>query len=298
LQDAQPYVRFNYSKGLDLRARVPEGLDRKEAELFLKLDPGRLPHHIAIIMDGNGRWAKRRHLPRIAGHRAGAEAVRSTVETAARIGVPALTLYAFSEENWKKRPKAEVGFLMELLKRYLKGEVPTLNENNIRLNYIGRQHELPVDVQQRMDWAREATAGNTGMTLTLALNYSARTELIDAFSSIMQAASYNGGLSHVDISEELVSRNLYTRNLPELDFVIRTSGEMRLSNFLLWQVAYAEIYVTDMLWPDFRGVHLLEAISEFQKRERRYGGLAENDTNHLRSCKKEHQAKTEQVTAK
>lgn len=249
-------------------------------------------------MDGNGRWAKRRHLPRIAGHRAGAEAVRSTVETAARIGVPALTLYAFSEENWKKRPKTEVTFLMELLKRYLKGEVPTLNENNIRLNYIGRQHELPRDVQERMEWAREATAGNTGMTLTLALNYSARTELIDAFLSIMQVASRNGGVSHLDISEEMVSRNLYTRNLPELDFVIRTSGEMRLSNFLLWQVAYAEIYVTNMLWPDFRGVHLIEAIAEFQKRERRYGGLVENNTNHLRSSEDAHDPKAAQVTAK
>ncbi len=279
-------------------ARVPEGLNRKEAELFLKLDPGRLPHHIAIIMDGNGRWAKRRHLPRIAGHRAGAEAVRSTVETAARIGVPALTLYAFSEENWKKRPRTEVGFLMELLKRYLKGEVPTLNENNIRLNYIGRQHELPPDVQDRMNWAREATAGNTGMTLTLALNYSARTELIDAFSAIMQAAARNGGLSHLNVSEDLVSSNLYTRNLPELDFVIRTSGEMRLSNFLLWQVAYAEIYVTNMLWPDFRGVHLLEAISEFQKRERRYGGLIENNSNHLSSSVEAHDSKSAQVTAK
>jgi undecaprenyl diphosphate synthase len=281
-----------------LRARVPEGLDRKETEVFSKLDTARLPHHIAIIMDGNGRWAKRRHLPRIAGHRAGAEAVRSTVETAARIGVRALTLYAFSEENWKKRPKAEVGFLMELLKRYLKGEVPTLNENNIRLNYIGRQHELPPDVQERMRWAQEATSHNTGMTLTLALNYSARTELIDAFSSIMKAASLNGGLSHLDISEDMVSQNLYTGNLPELDFVIRTSGEMRLSNFLLWQVAYAEIYVTNMLWPDFRGVHLLEAIAEFQKRERRYGGLVENDTNHLRSADEVSEIKAVQVTAK
>jgi undecaprenyl diphosphate synthase len=281
-----------------LRVRVPEGLNRKETEVFLKLDPERLPHHIAIIMDGNGRWAKRRHLPRIAGHRSGAEAVRSTVETAARIGVPALTLYAFSEENWKKRPKTEVAFLMELLKRYLKNEVPTLNKNNVRLNYIGREHELPPDVQDKMNWAREATAANTGMTLTLALNYSARSELIDAFSSIVQGASRNGGLSHLEISEEMVSRHLYTNNLPELDFVIRTSGEMRLSNFLLWQVAYAEIYVTNILWPDFRGVHLIEAIAEFQKRERRYGGLVENDTNHMHSSDETREPNTARLTAK
>jgi undecaprenyl diphosphate synthase len=264
-----------------LRASIPEGLDRKAAEVYSKLDPSRLPHHIAIIMDGNGRWAKRRHLPRIAGHRAGAEAVRSTVETAARVGIPALTLYAFSEENWKKRPKTEVAFLMELLKRYLKQEVPTLNKNNIRLNYIGRQHELPPDVQGRMKWAREATSQNTGMVLTLALNYSARTEILDAFQSIVSVAMKNGGLSHLEFTEEALNRHLYTGSLPELEFVIRTSGEMRLSNFLLWQVAYAEIYVTNMLWPDFRGLHLLEAIAEFQKRERRYGGLPDNGTNRV-----------------
>jgi undecaprenyl diphosphate synthase len=280
-----------------LRASLPEGLDRKEAEIYSKLDPTRLPHHIAIIMDGNGRWAKRRHLPRIAGHRAGAEAVRSTVETAARIRVPALTLYAFSEENWKKRPRTEVTFLMELLKRYLKQEVPTLNKNNIRLNYIGRQHELPSDVRERMDWARESLAHNTGMVLTLALNYSARTEIVDAFQSLVKAAANNGGMSHLDVTEEAINRHLYTSQLPELDFVIRTSGEMRLSNFLLWQVAYAEIYVTNMLWPDFRGVDLLDAIAEFQKRERRYGGLIEKveDTS---AADESHQKGAVHVTAK
>src|SRR5215471_6276122 len=161
-----------------LHDKVPAGMDRKEAEIYLRLDPKRLPQHIAIIMDGNGRWARRRHMPRVAGHRAGVAAVRSTVETAARIKIPALTLYAFSEENWKKRPKSEVDFLMRLLCRYLKAEVPTLNANNIRLEYIGRQQELPDAVQERMEWAREATAKNTGMVLTLALNYSARTELV------------------------------------------------------------------------------------------------------------------------
>jgi undecaprenyl diphosphate synthase len=256
-----------------LQATFPAGLDRKEIEVYLRLDPRRLPKHIAIIMDGNGRWARRRHMPRIAGHRAGVAAVRSTVETAARIHIPALTLYAFSEENWKKRPKSEVDFLMRLLCRYLKAEIPTLNNNNIRLEYIGRQHELPPDVQRQMGWARQETASNTGMVLTLALNYSARSELVDAFQSLVQAAASNGGLQHLRVDENSISRHLYTRNLPDPDLVIRTSGEMRLSNSLLWQLAYAEIYVTQTLWPDFRGVHLLEGIAEFQKRERRYGGL-------------------------
>jgi undecaprenyl diphosphate synthase len=256
-----------------LHDKVPAGLDRKETEMYRRLDPRRLPKHIAIIMDGNGRWAKRRHMPRVAGHRAGVEAVRSTVETAARIHIPALTLYAFSEENWKKRPASEVGFLMGLLSRYLKAEVPTLNKNNIRLEYIGRQHELPSAVQERLVWARAATSRNTGMVLTLALNYSARSELVDAFHSILDAAARNGGVDHVRIDEDTVSRHLYTRHLPDPDLVVRTSGEMRLSNFLLWQLAYAEIYVTATLWPDFRGLHLLEGIAEYQKRERRYGGL-------------------------
>jgi len=260
-----------------LQDKVLTGLDRKETEIYRRLDPGRLPKHIAIIMDGNGRWAKRRHMPRVAGHRAGVTAVRSTVETAARIGIPALTLYAFSEENWKKRPEREVHFLMGLLSRYLKAEVPTLNKNNIRLEYIGRQHELPWEVQERMAWASDATARNSGMVLTLALNYSARSELVDAFRSIVDAAAQNGGLDHLQIDEDTVARHLYTRHLPDPDLVVRTSGEMRLSNFLLWQIAYAEIYVTPTLWPDFRGVHLLEGIAEYQKRERRYGGLNHGD---------------------
>ena len=264
---------------ITLRDKVPKGLNHKEAEVYRHLDPTRLPKHIAIIMDGNGRWARRRHMPRIAGHRAGVAAVRSTVETAARIRIPALTLYAFSEENWKKRPADEVGFLMSLLGRYLKAEVPILNENNIRLEYIGRPHELPGSVQERMSWAREATARNTGMVLTLALNYSARTELVDAFRSMVSAASQNGGIDHLHIDEDEVSKHLYTRDLPDPDLVVRTSGEMRLSNFLLWQLAYAEIYVTPTLWPDFRGLHLLEGIADYQKRERRYGGLNHNDSH-------------------
>ena len=262
-----------------MHATVPPGLDRKETEAYLRLDPGTLPKHIAIIMDGNGRWARRRHLPRVAGHRAGVAAVRSTIETAARVGVPCLTLYAFSEENWKRRPKTEVDFLMKLLSRYLKLEVPTLLKNNVRLEYIGRRAELPASVQERMEWARLQTAKNTGLVLTLALNYSARSEIVDAFRSLAAAAARNGGLEHILIDEDAIAQHLYTRNLPDPDLVIRTSGEMRLSNFLLWQLAYAEIFVTPTLWPDFRGLQLLEAIAEYQKRERRYGGLG-SDLHH------------------
>jgi undecaprenyl diphosphate synthase len=262
-----------------LPTSVITGLDRKEQELFAALDRKRLPHHIAIIMDGNGRWAKKRHLPRVAGHKRGVEAVRGTAETAARIGIPWLTLYAFSVENWKRRPKTEVAFLMRLLQTYLKSEVSTFNDNNIRLEYIGRQHELPTDVQDVMHWAQDETSKNTGMVLTLALNYGARSELADAFNSILDAASKNGGLEHLrkqSIDEETIGKHLYTSHLPDPDLVIRTSGEMRLSNFLLWQLAYSEIYVTETLWPDFDGKHLLEAIRNFQKRERRFGGLTEH----------------------
>jgi undecaprenyl diphosphate synthase len=259
-----------------LRHTVPAGMGRKEADAYLRLDPQRLPRHIAIIMDGNGRWARRRHMPRVAGHRAGVEAVRGTVETASRIGIPVLTLYAFSEENWKKRPKSEVDFLMRLLCRFLKAEVKSLASNNIRLEYIGRKEELPEVVQREMEEASEATRSNTGMVLTLALNYSARSEIVDAFRSLAEAASRNGGLSHLEVDEQAISEHLYTSHLPDPDLVIRTSGEMRLSNFLLWQLAYAEIYVTQTLWPDFNGLHLLESIEEYQKRERRYGGLGKD----------------------
>jgi undecaprenyl diphosphate synthase len=270
-----------------LRHTVPAGMDRKESDVYLRLDPARLPKHIAIIMDGNGRWARRRHMPRVAGHRAGVAAVRSTVETAARIGIPALTLYAFSEENWKKRPRSEVDFLMRLLCRYLKAEIKTLNENNIRLEYIGRKHELPESVQREMEYASHATRTNTGMVLTLALNYSARSEIVDAFQSLAEAAARNGGLSHFKVDEQSISEHLYTRHLPDPDLVIRTSGEMRLSNFLLWQLAYAEIYVTPTLWPDFRGTQLLESIEEYQSRERRYGGLGQ-DPGHAAEHAKVH----------
>ena len=252
--------------------KAPEGMSRPEAEAYARLDLSRLPEHVAIIMDGNGRWARKRHLPRVAGHKAGVDAVRSTVETAARIHIPALTLYAFSNENWR-RPETEVTFLMRLLRYYLSHEVPNLNKNNIRLEYIGRTHELPAEVQERMRWAQEVTSKNTGLRLTLALNYSSRLELVDAFKALAGAAAKNGGLSHVKIDEDAIARHLYTSHLPDPDLLIRTSGEMRLSNFLLWQAAYTEIYVTPLLWPEFRGVNLLEAVADYQKRERRYGGL-------------------------
>jgi undecaprenyl diphosphate synthase len=255
-----------------LHTIAPAGLSRKQAELFAKLDPERLPQHIAVIMDGNGRWAQRRHLPRIAGHRQGVQAVRDIIKLASRIHLPAMTLFAFSVENWK-RPKSETSFLMALLRSYLKKEVPLMNEFNVRLRYIGRIHELPPAVQERMAWAEEQTSKNTGTIMTLALNYGARAELIDAFRSIVDAAAKNGGLAELKIDEEMVSRHMYAADLPDPDLVIRTSGEMRLSNFLLWQLAYTEIYVTPTLWPDFDGVHLLEALADFQRRERRYGNV-------------------------
>lgn len=259
-----------------MRTIAPPGLDRKEAEIFSQLDPRQIPRHIAIIMDGNGRWAKRRHLPRIAGHRKGVEAVRFVVETASRIHLPALTLYAFSAENFQRRPATEISFLMKLLQKYLKDELPLMQRNNIRLSFIGRYQLLPPEVQDRMAWAKEQTAKNTGMVMTLALNYGSRSEIVDAFQSMLNAAANNGGIGHLKIDEETVGQHLYTHNLPELDLVIRTSGELRLSNFLLWQAAYAELYVTKTFWPDFRGAHLLEAIADYQQRERRYGGLVES----------------------
>lgn len=263
-----------------LQLIVPSGLDHKEAELFSRLDSSQFPKHIAIIMDGNGRWARRRHLPRIAGHKRGVEAVRYVVETASRIKLPALTLYAFSAENFLRRPSAEINFLMKLLHSYLKNELPLMQRNNIRLSFIGRCSQLPESVQERMAWALEETRDNTGMVLTLALNYGSRSEIVDAFHSMVHAARNNGGIDHLlDIDENTVNRHLYTRDLPELDLVIRTSGELRLSNFLLWQAAYAELYLTKTFWPDFRGIHLLEAIADFQQRDRRYGGLSDSNGN-------------------
>jgi len=240
-----------------------------EAQLLAQIDLERLPQHIAVIMDGNGRWANRRRLPRIAGHRAGIRAVRQAVEACARLGVPYLTLYAFSVENWK-RPHAEVKLLMELLREYLKKEIGELNKQNIRLGVIGRIAELSGPVQRDLQHALEETRHNSGLRLTLALNYGARAELIDAVRSLVENLKRNGNLT---IDETTLSEYLYTRDLPDPDLLIRTSGEMRLSNFLLWQAAYSEIWVTDTLWPDFTQQDLFRAILDFQKRERRYGGL-------------------------
>jgi undecaprenyl diphosphate synthase len=225
-------------------------------------------------MDGNGRWAGHRSLKRFLGHQQGANAVQLVTETASRIGLPWLTLYAFSLENNLRRPRAEVNFLMRLLKTYLESNLGRMMDNNVRMKYIGRTHELPPEVQDKMRWAEEATAGNTGTTLTLALNYGGRSEIVDAFRSL--AAEID--LKHTSpgrITEEDIHRHLYTAHMPDPDLLIRTSGEMRLSNYLLWQIAYTEIFVTERLWPDFRGIHLLEAIADFQRRERRYGGLSE-----------------------
>ena len=247
----------------------------EEARLLELLDLQRLPRHVAVIMDGNGRWAQKRHLPRIAGHRSGTQTARSTIETCARLHIEALTLYAFSVENWR-RPKAEIDFLMQLLREYLRQEMPLIQKNNIRMRFLGRIHELPAGVQNDVREAMEKTAGNQGMTLCVALNYGGRAEIVDAVNAILaeERTSLAASLSH-RVTEEELARHLYSDGLPDPDLLIRTSGEMRVSNFLLWQIAYAEIVVTETLWPDFNRTRLLEALVEFQKRERRYGGIRE-----------------------
>jgi undecaprenyl diphosphate synthase len=242
----------------------------EEAELLAKLDLGRLPRHVAVIMDGNGRWAQRKHLPRVAGHKVGTQTARSTIETCARLKIEALTLYAFSVENWR-RPKAETDFLMQLLREYLRTEMPLIQRNNIRMRFLGRSQELPAGVQQDMRNAEEKTAGNGGMVLCLALNYGGRAEIVDAANALLAERNAQG--SRAPVTEEELSRRLYTAGLPDPDLMIRTSGEMRVSNFLLWQIAYAEILVTETLWPDFNRARLLESFVEFQKRDRRYGGI-------------------------
>jgi undecaprenyl diphosphate synthase len=254
--------------------RIDE-LSPEERAVYATLKPGCLPQHVAIIMDGNGRWAGHRLLKRFQGHQQGAKSVQLVTETASRIGLPWLTLYAFSLENNLRRPRAEVNFLMRLLRSYLESNMQRMMDNNVRMRYIGRTHDLPPEVQEKMLWAEETTARNTGTTLTLALNYGARSELVDAFRSLAAELKHKH-ISPEHITEQDIHRHLYTAHMPDPDLLIRTSGEMRLSNFLLWQVAYTEIYVTDMLWPDFRGIHLLKAIADFQRRERRYGGLSES----------------------
>jgi undecaprenyl diphosphate synthase len=230
---------------------------------------GNLPRHVAIIMDGNGRWATRRGLPRIAGHQAGRRSVREVVEGCGELGVECLTLFTFSSENWS-RPSAEVSALMRFLRQVLLEERRELDANNVRLEVIGRTEDLPRQVRRELERTMEALKENTGLRLILALSYGGRTELVDCFRRLL-AEVEAGRLSSEEIDEETIERHLYTSGRPNPDLLIRTSGEMRLSNFLLWQLAYAEIYVTDTLWPDFRKGDLFRAISEYQKRERRFG---------------------------
>lgn len=243
----------------------------KDESLLRRINPDGLPAHIAIIMDGNGRWAAHRNQPRVAGHRAGAAAVRATVEAAARLKIPFLTLYAFSTENWK-RPRLEVEALMGLLREFLRKEIRSLKENNIRFQTIGREQALESAVTREVERASRETESNTGMVLTVALNYSGRSEIIQACRELAAECAATGR-NPEEITECDFERRLSTAGLPDPDLLIRTSGEMRVSNFLLWQIAYSEIYVTETLWPDFRQANLFEAIIEFQRRERRYGDV-------------------------
>ncbi len=230
-----------------------------------------VPRHIAIILDGNGRWAKQRGLARIFGHEEGSRAVRQSVEGCGELGVEFLTLYAFSTENWQ-RPRTEVTALMTLLQQFLKDTTPELVERNVRLQAIGRLDELPAGCQRQLRTSMETTAGNTGLTLVLALSYSGRTEIVDAVKSLLQEVKL-GRLDPAMIDPELFGKHLYTHAYPDPDLLIRTSGEMRLSNFLLWQLSYTEIYFTRTLWPDFRKKDLLEAVQDYANRQRRYGSL-------------------------
>ena len=250
----------------ELLAWIPAG--HPDDTLVRQINFDRLPTHIAIIMDGNGRWAAQRHLPRVEGHRAGIDAVRDTVETAARLGIKVLTLFAFSMENWK-RPAAEVSTLMLLLKRYLRSELKTLLTNDIRFSVIGRMEDLSRDIQDELRAAINRTATANGMLFNVALNYGGRAEIVDAARRAIES-----GLRPEQLDEQCFAGFLYTAGQPDPDLLIRTSGEMRVSNYLLWQIAYAEIYVTETLWPDFRRRHLFEAVLAYQKRERRYGGIS------------------------
>jgi undecaprenyl diphosphate synthase len=249
---------------------IVEGGSRDEA-LLAQIDWSRLPRHVAVIMDGNGRWAAQRGQPRVAGHRAGVEAVRAAVDTGARLRLGALTLYAFSTENWK-RPRLEVDALMRMLKRYLRIELDSIDRQNIRFQPIGRIEGLRDSVRRELQRAVERTSQNTGMVLSVALNYGGRAEIVDAVRDAVRALTAEGRAPE-EITEEEIGRNLYTRGLPDLDLLIRTSGELRISNFLLWQAAYSEIYVTETLWPDFRRAEMLEAVIAYQRRDRRFGGL-------------------------
>jgi len=241
------------------------------ARLLESIDMRRRPRHVAIIMDGSGRWAKARRMRRVLGHRAASEAVRDTVELSARLGIDVLTLYAFSRENWK-RPEEEVATLMGLLREFVHKEMDILQANDVRFQPIGRLADLPGEVRADLDWAVGETSGNGGLVLQIALSYGGRAEIADAVRSLARDLEA-GRLTREEISEEAIAARLYTAGRPDPDLLIRTGGEMRVSNFLLWQIAYTEIYVTEVLWPDFRREHLLEAVVDFQSRQRRFGGV-------------------------
>ncbi|MGA3163389.1 MAG: isoprenyl transferase [Verrucomicrobiota bacterium] len=230
-----------------------------------------LPRHIAIIMDGNGRWAKQRSLPRVEGHRQGAESARTVIRTAGELGIKYLTLYAFSAENWN-RPKDEVDALMKYLVHYLKTETPELNKNNVRLEVIGQIHRLPGNVQEHLKKSIATLSKNNGLTLVMALSYSSRIEIVDAVRRISGEVK-RGKLEPADITEQVISQHLWTRNIPDPDLLIRTSGEMRVSNFLLWQISYSELVITPTLWPDFRKPQFFAALEEYAQRHRRFGGV-------------------------
>jgi undecaprenyl diphosphate synthase len=242
-------------------ADAQSGVDRRQS----------LPRHVAIIMDGNGRWARKRHLPRVEGHRAGAESAKTIIRAAGKLGIEFLTLYAFSTENWN-RPKSEINTLMRYLVHYLKRETPDLNKNNVRLEAIGQIDRLPASVQRQLETSRKTLSANTGLTLILALSYSGRSELVEAVQAIAGKVK-SGKLAPRDISESTISDHLYTHRWPDPDLLIRTSGEMRVSNFLLWQISYTEFVITDTLWPEFRRPQLVEALDEYARRHRRYGAL-------------------------
>ena len=267
---------------------------KKSAKLSAAIDEIKkqeIPSHIAIIMDGNGRWAKKRKLPRVAGHKQGVETVREIVETSAQLGVKVLTLYTFSTENWK-RPKDEVTTLMRLIVNSLQNETDELNKNNIRLTTIGDTGSLPNIVQKELNQAKEKTEHNNKMILNLALNYSGRWELIEAVKSISKKCE-SGEVDYQDICEDLISDHLTTKDLPDPDLMIRSSGEFRISNFLIWQLAYAELFVTETLWPDFNSYNLIEAIKDYQNRERRFGQVSEQIKKNLK--KKQNAKLTEKL---
>ena len=230
-----------------------------------------LPQHVAIIMDGNGRWAKQRSLPRIEGHRQGAESARTIIRTSGELGIKYLTLYAFSAENWN-RPKDEVDALMKYLIHYLKTETPELNKNNVRLEVIGQIYRLPENVQEHLRKSIATLSKNSGLTLVMALSYGSRIEIVDAVRRIAEKAR-DGKLEPAAITEEVISQHLWTRNIPDPDLLIRTSGEMRVSNFLLWQISYAELVITPTLWPDFRKPQFFAALEDYARRHRRFGGV-------------------------